>query len=114
MLMVSGVPLALLPTDTASHRAGFDDRPDDEEIDCRLASHDSAGRLAGVSAVEAQPDATDQLLDVFLTEGGVGATDTGSGTVEAGFDAAQEHLAIEAARLRMHLDDLANRHVISS
>ena len=112
--MVSGVPLALLATDTASDRAGFDHPADDEEIDCRLASHDSSGRLAGVSAVEAQPDAADQLLDVFLTERGVGATDTGSGTVEAGFDATKKRLAIEAARLRVYLEDLPNGHGIPS
>ena len=45
---------------------------------------------------------------------GVGAAGTGSGTVEAVLDAAQEHVAIEAARLWVQLDDLLNRHVISS
>ena len=114
MLMVGGVPLTLLTTDAASRRAGFDRRADDDEIRRGLASHDASGRLARVGAVEVEPDAADQLLQVFLAEARVGAAGTGSGTVEAVLDAAQEHVAIEAARLWMQLDDLLNRHFVSS
>ena len=77
-------------------------------------NHDAAGRLAGISAVEVEPDAVDQLLEVVLGQTGVCATGTGAGTVEAAFDGTEEQLAIEAARVRVEFDDFANCHVITS
>jgi hypothetical protein len=108
--MVGGVPLALLATRAASHRAGLDRCPHDAEIDRGLAGHDAAGGLAGVCAVEAEANAPDQLLQVLLAEAGVGAAGTGTGTVEALLDTAQERVAIKGARLRMRLYQFSNCH----
>jgi hypothetical protein len=98
VLVVSGVALALLATDTASHCACFDRRADEEEIGHRLASHDPACRLTGLGTVEVQPDGADELLDVFLAETGIGATDASGGTLEAAFDATKDDFRIEVAR----------------
>jgi hypothetical protein len=113
MLMVGRVPLALLATRAAGRRAGLDDCADDAEIERGLAGHDAAGGLAGVGAVEAEPNAPDQLLQVFLAETGVAAAGTGNGTVETVLDTAQERVAIKAVRLRMRLDQFSNCHFVS-
>ena len=112
--MVGGVPLALLATAAAGYRASFDRRAYDAEIGQGLADHDAAGRLAEVGAVEVESNAVDQLLQVFLAEVGVGAAGAGSGTFDAVLDAAQERVAIKAARLWMRVDYFLNRHFLSS
>src|SRR5207247_402649 len=112
VLMMGGVPLALLATGAAGRRAGLDRCADDAEIERGLAGHDAAGGLACVGAVEAEANAADQLLQVFLAEAGVGAAGTGSGTVDAVLDTAQERVAIKAARLWMRLDHFSNCHFL--
>jgi hypothetical protein len=113
VLVVGGVPRALIATGAAGRRAGFDRCADDPEIGRRLAGENAAGSLADVGAVEVETNATDQLLHVVLAETGVGAACAGSGTVQALVDTTQKRVAIKAGRLWMRLDDLLNCHVLS-
>jgi hypothetical protein len=112
--MVGGVLLALVATGAAGCCAGFDRGPDYAEIGRGLADHDAAGRLAEVCAVEVESNAVDQLLQVVLAEVRVGAAGAGSGTLDAVLNAAQERVAIKAARLWMRVDYFLNRHFLSS
>ncbi len=113
MLVVGGVPRALIATGAAGRRAGLDRCADDAQIGRSLAGEDAAGGLADVGAVEVETNATDQLLHVVLAETGVGAARAGSGTVQALVDATQERVAIKAGLLWMRLDYLLNCHVLS-
>ena len=114
MLVVGGVPLALVAAGAAGHRTRLDHCAHDADIGCGLAGDDATRGVAGVRAVEAEANAADHLLHVLLTEAGIGTAGAGSGTVEALLDAVQERVAINARRLRMRRDDLSNRHVVSS
>jgi hypothetical protein len=98
MLVVGGVALALVAARAARRRACLDDCAYDAKIRFRLAGDDSAGRVAGVGAVEAEANAPDKLSHVGLAQAGIGAARTRRGTVEALIDAAQEHVPIEAGR----------------
>jgi hypothetical protein len=109
--MVGGVPFALIAAGAAGCRAGFDHGADHTEVAGSLADQDAASSIAGVGAVEVDPNAADQRLQVFLAEAGVGAAGTGGGTLGAVLDAAQELVAIKAARLRMRVDHFFDGHV---
>jgi hypothetical protein len=110
VLVVGGVPLALLATHAARRAAGLDRRPEQVEIGRSLAGEDAPGGVAGVGAVEVETNAADQLLHVALGETGVGAARATGGTLEALVDTTQERVAIKAGRLWVRLDDLLNRH----
>src|SRR6185437_5789726 len=115
VLVVFCVPLALLTADAASHRAGFHRGGDEVEIGLGQACDDAAGCLTDIGTVEAQANATDELVPIlFLSEAGVGATDAGRCTLDTRVDATQEHLEIDFALLRVYLHDLADRHLVSS
>src|SRR5919204_4213568 len=114
VLVMGGVPLALLGTGEAGRRTGFDHRTDEAEIRLGLACDDTSGCVAGVGAVEAEANAAGQLADVVLGEIGVGTTGTAGRAVKARVDTAQERLAIEAGLLWMQFDDLAKGHSLSS
>jgi hypothetical protein len=111
VLVVGGVPIALLGTGEAGHRTRFDDCPNQAQIRRRLAGHDAAGRVAGVGAVEAEANAAHHLPHVVLGEIGVGTAGTARGAVEALVDTAQEGDAIDVGRLWMQLKDLLKSHV---
>jgi hypothetical protein len=101
VLVVGGVPFALLGTSEASDRTCFDHCADKAEIRSGLACHDAAGGVTGVGAVEAEANAAHHLAHVFLGEIGVGTTRTAGDTVDARVDTAQERVAILAGRLWM-------------
>jgi hypothetical protein len=111
--MVSCVPLALLRTCAAGPYARFDRCADDPQVGLCLAGDDATDRVTDVGAVEAETNAADQLLHVFLAEGGVGATRAGSGAVEAFVDTPEQQISVNAGRARMPLDDFLNGHVLS-
>lgn len=111
VLMVGGVPVALLRTREAGDGTGFDDCANETQIRRGLAGHDAAGRVAGVGAVEAETNAANHLPHVVLGEIGVGTTRTAGGTIEALGDTAQERVTIEARRLWVRLNDLSKGHV---
>lgn len=105
--------VAFLCAGAAGHQTGLERRSDQAEVGLGLAGNDARGRVAQVGAVEAQANAPDQLLDVRLAEIGVGAGRARGGAIDAIVDAAEKHLLIDAARPRMHLDDVLNAHVVS-
>lgn len=88
VLMVIGVPLALLAAGSARCRAGFERWADDAEIGLRLAGDDAAGGVASIGAVETEANAADQVPDVVFAETRVRAADASGGAVEAVVDAA--------------------------
>ncbi len=110
MLMVAGVPLALLTAGSAGGCTSLDRCAEDTGIGFCLAREDPAGRLTSVGAVETKADTADQSLDVVLAETCVGATGASGGAVEAVVDAAHERLAIRARWMWMCLDELLDGH----
>ena len=113
MLVVMGVPLALISAGTAGCGAGLDDRAHDAEIGLRLARHHAAGGVAEIGAVKAQSNATDHVSDVLLGETRVGASSARGRAIDAVFNAAKKRLAINAGWVWMCRDDLSNSHVDS-
>jgi hypothetical protein len=103
-----GMPVALVTTGLAGRRAGFDHCAKDADIRRGLTYRDPGGSVAGGGAVEAEANAAHHLAHVVRREIGVGTTRAAGGTVEAFFDTAQEHVAIETRRLRMCLHDVLN------
>jgi hypothetical protein len=88
VLVIGGIPLALITTRLAGRRAGFDHCPEDAEIRRGLTYHDPGGGVAGVGAVEAEANAAHHLVHVVLRKIGVCTTRAARGTVEALFDTA--------------------------
>ena len=111
---MGGMPLAFITTRLAGRRASFDHCAEDAEIRRSLAYRDPGGRVTNVGAVEAEANAAHHLAHVDLREIGVGTTRAAGGTVDALLDTAQERGLIDICRFWMCLDDVLNRHVLSS
>jgi hypothetical protein len=111
MLVVRRMPLTLLTASDAGDYACLHDRAYDGEIGFGLPHHDAAGRIADVGAVETESNAAGQVLHIGLAEIGVGATRTARVAVVARLDTADDHVAIEAGRPRVRVEDFSNRHV---
>lgn len=110
VLVVMGVPLALISAGTADGGAGLDGRAEDAKIGLRLTRHHAAGGVAKIGAVKTQAYATDHVSDVLLGETRVGASSARDRAVGAVVDAAQKRLVIDAGLLWMRRDDLSNTH----
>jgi len=82
---VAGVSLALIAARTARPRAGQKDASRRLQLEGRLAREDPAGRPAQVGAVQAEPYAAGQVVEVLFAEAGVRAGGAGLGAVKAGF-----------------------------
>ena len=102
--------LAFVAADATSHCARFYGNAEDVEISGRLPRHDASGGVAEVTAVETEPDAAGQFLQIGLGEVGIGAAGAAGSALQAFVDATHEHVEIEARRLGMALHHLANRH----
>jgi hypothetical protein len=113
VLVMLGVALTLLATGAACRHARFHRRADDADLGRSLASHEAAGDVADVGAVQAAANAPDHLLNIPLAEIGVGAAGTGSGAIGTGLDTADDRVEIAAGRLRMRLEHLSNGHFVS-
>src|SRR5829696_5084585 len=101
---VFGVLLALLAAQAASPRASLQDSLSQFHIEGRLPGEDLSGRVADVGAVEVEPYAADQHLQVLLTQTGVGAGGAGLGAVEAGLDALHQRFCLRSGIARGRLD----------
>ena len=97
VLMVVGVPLTLVPAQSARLSARLHDRLLQLLLKLRLPGYDSLCRRADIAAVLAQADTADQGGDVVLAETGVGAGRTALGTVKARLDAGDEDPGLTAA-----------------
>lgn len=73
MLMVMGMPLALFSAEATSGRAGLKGRSHLLRVELCLARHNTTGRDARVTAIQAEPDASKKRCDIVLTEAGIGA-----------------------------------------
>jgi hypothetical protein len=111
VLVVMGVPLALISAGTARCGADLDGRAYDFKIGLRLARHHAAGRVAEIGAVKTQSNATDHVSEVLLGETRVGASSARGGAVHAVLNAAKKRLAINAGWVWMRRDDFSNTHV---
>ena len=87
MLVVVGMPLTLVPADSACPGAGLESGTCHLCVESRLARHYLAGGFAHPGTVEAEPYAAYQRLHILLTEAGVRAGGAGLGAVEASLDA---------------------------
>jgi hypothetical protein len=65
---MGGVAFALFGAGEAGHRTGFDDRPDEVEIGRGLPRDDPARCVAGIRAVEVEPNAAAELYELALAE----------------------------------------------
>ena len=111
MLMVMGMPLALFSAEATRGRAGLNDRSYLLCVELCLPRHNTAGRDARVTAIEAEPDASNERCDIVLTEAGIRARRTRLSTGEACLDAFEEGGAIDGQRPRMCAEDLfGERH----
>jgi hypothetical protein len=111
VLVVLGVPLALISACAAGCGAGLDGRAYDVEIRLRQARHHAAGRVAEIGAVETQSNATDHVSNVLLGETRAGASSARGGAVHAVFNAAKKRLPINAGWVWMRRDNFSNTHV---
>src|ERR687889_2881123 len=98
VLVVLGVPLALVPAHLASLGAGLQGGRRYLNVKGRLAEEDLAGRVAHVGAIKVEADAAYQHLYILLTEAGVGAGGGNPGANTKKFGALEP-------RLLVHLGD---------
>ena len=113
MVVVSRVPLALLSASTTCDHACLHRGAKHAKIGLGLTGHDPACRVAHIGAVKIEPNTPHQLGHVRLPEARIGTARARGSTVEALINATQQHIAIQADRPRMSLDDLSNRHISS-
>lgn len=112
MLVVRRVELTFFGARKTGHGTGLDHFADQTEIRRRLSDHDPSGRVARIGAVEAEPNAANELRQVALGQAGVCAGRAAGQTVETFVDTAEESGFVEAARVWMHGDDLLIRHAL--
>jgi hypothetical protein len=106
MLMVLGMPLALLGADAASLRAGLHDGSRELRIERGLPAEDIARRSAHIAAVQTQSDAADQHAYVVLAEISVRTGGAALRAVEARVDAGEQRGALDRGPPRMCLKHL--------
>ena len=105
-----GVAVAFLRACEAGSGTSFDHAADETDIRRTLPNRDAAGHLARVGAVERDSNHADQLL-IALAQADVGAGGTAGRTVDTLLRTAQQNLADQAPRQRMHAHDLPEGHV---
>ena len=106
VLLVGGVPLALLRAQAACFGASLERGPRHLGLEIGLAGEDSARGVADVGAVEVVPYAAGERLGVVLTEAGVGAGGAALGAVQASLDALDERLGVQRRGARVGLEHL--------
>jgi hypothetical protein len=113
-VLVVGVPLALLRAGPTGRHARRDGRAEDGRIRSGLPRHGASGGVAGIGAIEAEPNDANQLLYVALGKTGVSTGSAAGAAVQALLDATNQHLAIHVRWLWVQLDYLLKPHVFSS
>jgi Protein of unknown function (DUF2510) len=114
VLVVRGVLRTFVGGLAARGDAGLEGAAERRNLALGLAQGDPLRGDALVRAVEAQPDAPDQLDHVGLGQAGVGAAGAGHDAVGARLDAAHQRVAVAGGRPRMGGEYLANRHGAAS
>jgi DNA-binding response OmpR family regulator len=94
VLVMLGMPPALVTTALAGGHAGFQQRPGDAGVVVRLAADHPGGGGADIDTIEAQPDALDHLGQVLLGQVGVGVGGAGLGAVAERVDGGGQHAGV--------------------
>src|SRR5260370_11996427 len=95
VLVHPGMPLALVAAALAAGHAGLQERLDDVGVVLGLAADDPNSSAADVSALQAQPDARDELGDVRLAQVGVGVGRAGLAAVAERVDGGGQHAGVD-------------------
>ena len=111
VLVVGGVPVALLGAGGARRRASLDHRSNEADVGTALPGRDARGRVADVRAVESDADNAGQLRQVALAQAGVGAGGAAGTAIETLLGTPKERLAKIASRQGVQLHDLAEGHL---
>jgi hypothetical protein len=110
MLVLVRVAVALLATQAAGKRAGFQHGQDAFLVSAGAPYGQRSGRLADVGAIKIQADALAKLGHHVLVEASVGAGRAALGAREAFLDAADQRFVGAAHHGRMASDHLS--HVV--
>jgi hypothetical protein len=94
VLVVIGVPLALLAASPTRLGAGMHDCQGELRHELRLPAENPAGRDAHVAAVLARPDAADHHANVVLTQASIRACGTALRAIEARVDAGKQSASL--------------------
>jgi len=111
VLVVGGVPVALLGARDACRRAGLDRRADEADVGLALPGCDARGRFTDVRAVETDANHADQLRQVALAQAGVGAGGAAGTAIQTLLGTPKESVSKIAARQRVQLHDLPKSHL---
>src|ERR1700730_11622053 len=95
MLVHPCMLLGLVAAALAGGHASLQERPGDVGVALRLAADDPDSSAADVGALQAQPDAFDELGDVRLTQVGVGVGRAGLGAVVERVDGGGQHAGVD-------------------
>jgi len=106
VLVVIGMPLALCRARPASFGAGLHDGSGQVRVELRLPAQDAPRRSADLTAVQTEPDAADQGLDVALAEASVSTGAATLSAIEARVDALDQCTDLHGDLSRMGLQHL--------
>src|SRR5580704_5165506 len=96
VLMVLGMPLALIAAALADRCAGLQQRLGDVGVVLHPAGGNPDGGGADIGAVQAQPDAPDHLGHVVLAQIGVDVGSASLGAIVEGVDGSDQHVGVDA------------------
>jgi hypothetical protein len=106
VLVVGGVPLALVATQLAGLRTGLQRPADHLGLEGRLTGEDTSRGVAHIGAVEVEPDAASERFGVVLSEAGVGAGGATLGAVVASLYAFHQRRGVHRGAARVGLEHL--------
>jgi hypothetical protein len=86
VLMVIGMPIALFAACPANLGAGLHDGAGETRVELRLPAQDAPRSSADITAVQTEPDAADQHVDVALAQASIRASDAALSAIEARLD----------------------------
>ncbi len=101
MLVHLGMPLALVAAAFANGHTGLQKWPGDAGGVLGLAACDPDGGSADIGAVQAQPDALDQLGQVLLAQVVIGVGGAGLEAVVERVDSGGQYAGTPASRLKV-------------
>jgi hypothetical protein len=107
MLVVGGVPLALLRTGTACLQTALNHGAGQIPVELGLPAENLSGGDTHVGAVQTQTDAADHRRHVVLGEVGIRARGAALRAVEASVDACNQHLRLDRGSSGVRLEDLS-------
>ena len=114
MLMVTGMPVALVGAQAAEVGAGLQHLHHQRRGGGGPPRQDRTGGGAGVGAIEIEADAAGELRRAVLGEAGIGARHADLSAIEAGFNALGEGIIDDAGCLGMAGQHLAHAHAALS